>query len=126
MTANDKPRAAVVVDQQFAHGFLRSIRTLRHWAHGVGHFSGKIAAEYGHRTAEHHARATAKRTRALQNLPGGIEIDFHAQVERSEEHTSELQSLMRISYAVFCLKQKKRLTHNKNTKASKHRITKSK
>src|SRR3546814_9737259 len=28
--------------------------------------------------------------------------------ERSEEHTSELQSLMRISYAVFCLKQKKR------------------
>src|SRR3546814_7854418 len=30
---------------------------------------------------------------------------------RSEEHTSELQSLMRISYAVFCLKKK---THNKN------------
>src|SRR3546814_4938064 len=35
---------------------------------------------------------------------------------RSEEHTSELQSLMRISYAVFCLKKKKltqeRTTHN--------------
>src|SRR3546814_10337903 len=31
--------------------------------------------------------------------------------ERSEEHTSELQSLMRISYAVFCLKKKKQ--HNK-------------
>src|SRR3546814_1804538 len=30
------------------------------------------------------------------------------QVARSEEHTSELQSLMRISYAVFCLKQKKK------------------
>src|SRR3546814_4007151 len=30
--------------------------------------------------------------------------------ERSEEHTSELQSLMRISYAVFCLKQKKQTT----------------
>src|SRR3546814_2806352 len=29
--------------------------------------------------------------------------------ERSEEHTSELQSLMRISYAVFCLKKKKQL-----------------
>src|SRR3546814_7568456 len=28
--------------------------------------------------------------------------------ERSEEHTSELQSLMRITYAVFCLKQKKK------------------
>src|SRR3546814_6642778 len=32
---------------------------------------------------------------------------------RSEEHTSELQSLMRISYAVFCLKKKKNKTHIK-------------
>src|SRR3546814_2088280 len=31
--------------------------------------------------------------------------------ERSEEHTSELQSLMRISYAVFCLKKKKKTQH---------------
>src|SRR3546814_2183767 len=31
---------------------------------------------------------------------------------RSEEHTSELQSLMRISYAVFCLKKKKKKTSN--------------
>src|SRR3546814_5241947 len=31
---------------------------------------------------------------------------FDAVLERSEEHTSELQSLMRISYAVFCLKKK--------------------
>src|SRR3546814_5495623 len=35
---------------------------------------------------------------------------------RSEEHTSELQSLMRISYAVFCLKKKKIIKHKKNTK----------
>src|SRR3546814_6016915 len=33
--------------------------------------------------------------------------DKVAEVARSEEHTSELQSLMRISYAVFCLKKKK-------------------
>src|SRR3546814_4179966 len=32
---------------------------------------------------------------------------FPAAITRSEEHTSELQSLMRISYAVFCLKKKK-------------------
>src|SRR3546814_8782044 len=32
-------------------------------------------------------------------------------VRRSEEHTSELQSLMRISYAVFCLKKKKQYRH---------------
>src|SRR3546814_8210656 len=37
---------------------------------------------------------------------------------RSEEHTSELQSLMRISYAVFCLKKKKRNKHRK-TKQNK-------
>src|SRR3546814_1794557 len=34
----------------------------------------------------------------------------HNRVGRSEEHTSELQSLMRISYAVFCLKKKKETT----------------
>src|SRR3546814_5725630 len=35
---------------------------------------------------------------------------------RSEEHTSELQSLMRISYAVFCLKKKKKNTYNRINK----------
>src|SRR3546814_1299313 len=34
---------------------------------------------------------------------------------RSEEHTSELQSLMRISYAVFCLKKKTKIIHTINT-----------
>src|SRR3546814_6328114 len=34
-------------------------------------------------------------------------------LDRSEEHTSELQSLMRISYAVFCLKKKKKKRKNK-------------
>src|SRR3546814_2585956 len=34
---------------------------------------------------------------------------------RSEEHTSELQSLMRISYAVFCLNKKKKTTHTTTT-----------
>src|SRR3546814_1425703 len=34
---------------------------------------------------------------------------------RSEEHTSELQSLMRISYAVFCLKKKIKINHQKHT-----------
>src|SRR3546814_5578494 len=36
-----------------------------------------------------------------------------AVIARSEEHTSELQSLMRISYAVFCLKKKKKHNNNK-------------
>src|SRR3546814_7978800 len=37
---------------------------------------------------------------------------------RSEEHTSELQSLMRISYAVFCLKKKNTKTKNNNSSAA--------
>src|SRR3546814_1545299 len=40
-------------------------------------------------------------------LEGGASIDIQTGVNRSEEHTSELQSLMRISYAVFCLKKKR-------------------
>src|SRR3546814_4539294 len=36
-------------------------------------------------------------------------------IVRSEEHTSELQSLMRISYAVFCLKKKKKISQTLNT-----------
>src|SRR3546814_10297589 len=42
---------------------------------------------------------------------GGYAINLGAKADRSEEHTSELQSLMRISYAVFCLKKKKKHTH---------------
>src|SRR3546814_3851663 len=38
---------------------------------------------------------------------------------RSEEHTSELQSLMRISYAVFCLKKKNNINHNKTQTTEK-------
>src|SRR3546814_10142493 len=41
---------------------------------------------------------------------------------RSEEHTSELQSLMRISYAVFCLKNKTRKPHNHPINISSHPI----
>src|SRR3546814_4276425 len=49
----------------------------------------------------HHAdQPAAARSVGLQCGRGGLFV-------RSEEHTSELQSLMRISYAVFCLKKKK-------------------
>src|SRR3546814_5488724 len=41
-------------------------------------------------------------------------------VARSEEHTSELQSLMRISYAVFCLKKKTKITNTTSTQLSSH------
>src|SRR3546814_2213250 len=43
--------------------------------------------------------------------------------QRSEEHTSELQSLMRISYAVFCLKKKKNLQKTHLLSNRKHQPT---
>src|SRR3546814_7804796 len=50
-----------------------------------------------------------------------------ARSSRSEEHTSELQSLMRISYAVFCLKKKKQKntnkTHHIHTQITSHEKT---
>src|SRR3546814_2608264 len=42
---------------------------------------------------------------------------------RSEEHTSELQSLMRISYAVFCLKKKKQLRTTIRVKVRRNKLT---
>src|SRR3546814_4091721 len=53
--------------------------------------------------------------------PTGLHVNFwcrHQRCNRSEEHTSELQSLMRISYAVFCLKKKK---HTNTTNNKTHR-----
>src|SRR3546814_4098044 len=49
---------------------------------------------------------------------GGDLVDL-----RSEEHTSELQSLMRISYAVFCLKKKTETTHRNTTNYITQHIT---
>src|SRR3546814_6898197 len=48
----------------------------------------------------------AKTIQALVVVPHAAQIALFARQQRSEEHTSELQSLMRISYAVFCLKKK--------------------
>src|SRR3546814_2825254 len=86
------------------------------------------AADRG--AAERIAEATAQRGErdrdgpepgsAAERIAGRLDkIGKHDPLERerrrrSEEHTSELQSLMRISYAVFCLKKKKQ-TQNKET-----------
>src|SRR3546814_4192679 len=51
---------------------------------------------------------------------GGHELEHLRHEERSEEHTSELQSLMRKSYAVFCLKKKK---YRKHVIANPHKST---
>src|SRR3546814_8320678 len=58
-----------------------------------------------------------RRRKEVRDAVGQPErIDAVAAIEhhvRSEEHTSELQSLMRISYAVFCVKKKKKKKHRR-------------
>src|SRR3546814_7115470 len=57
----------------------------------------------------------------LDEEPVGVgrELAQFVEFARSEEHTSELQSLMRISYAVFCLKKKKKTSRNQYTTQNK-------
>src|SRR3546814_5874528 len=58
----------------------------------------------------------ARRLRQAQHRP--VQNELLPGLERSEEHTSELQSLMRISYAVFCLKKQKPTRTLQNTRQS--------
>src|SRR3546814_4052837 len=58
-------------------------------------------------------RSQRQRFRSVlrKNLLNWKYFDIPSHAIRSEEHTSELQSLMRISYAVFCLKKKNKTKH---------------
>src|SRR3546814_9391802 len=71
---------------------------------GAGH-----AAADQQRTADGCGRLSGRRLtkQEKQRLQAGKRAAPARRGRRSEEHTSELQSLMRISYAVFCLKKKK-------------------
>src|SRR3546814_6035475 len=80
---------------------------------------GHVAVDENRRLGE--LRGMSERRRPLRHLPRADRDDADAVdppriKARSEEHTSELQSLMRISYAVFCLKKKtKKKTYKEQT-----------
>src|SRR3546814_2469663 len=82
-------------------GAARKDERAEHHEHPI-EIQARVAAD------EHHQR---QRDREVRQGDQCIGADFgrheHGIPCRSEEHTSELQSLMRISYAVFCLKKKK-------------------
>src|SRR3546814_9920940 len=61
-----------------------------------------VGAEWGKPSPDRTAQRNGYRHRDLDTRVGTIDV---AVPQRSEEHTSELQSLMRTSYAVFCLKK---------------------
>src|SRR3546814_4675289 len=93
---------------------------------GMSFVSGRVLHSYDLRTRQHKTLAASPTTERMPILTGSG-ASFLVPVEgtvaspdpeqfrhtwRSEEHTSELQSLMRISYAVFCLKKKKKNSTN--------------
>src|SRR3546814_9768649 len=67
---------------------------------------GPVEAQLVHILARHVDDELCCRRRQLALVEEGEEGRLGRQIVRSEEHTSELQSLMRISSAVFCLKKK--------------------
>src|SRR3546814_8687862 len=99
-------------DHRDLHVLTHSFPTRRSSDRDLGLRARLLRAEIVRRHAQHHQPAVA--VTPPQRLQLGIlrgEAAFRGGVDdhprtplRSEEHTSELQSLMRISYAVFCLK----------------------
>src|SRR3546814_4492669 len=89
---------------------LSSIQALRPAAELAAYSASKAAVRALTKSVALHAARDRIRCNSVH--PGGVHTrmldDFAALTgdARSEEHTSELQSLMRISYAVFCLKKK--------------------
>src|SRR3546814_9325813 len=81
-------------DAERGNAIARPMRRARHLKPFVARLHGREPRLEG--------RAAIERTRLIRG-PGA---ELRIAAARSEEHTSELQSLMRISYAVFCLKKK--------------------
>src|SRR3546814_4270877 len=87
-------------------GFKGSRKSTPYAAQIAAEDAGRKAQEHGVRTLEVNVKGPGSgRESALRALQAvGFTITAIRDVTRSEEHTSELQSLMRSSYAVFCLK----------------------
>src|SRR3546814_8555769 len=113
-TSWPKDRADCAVDARIIHPERRCCTHLLLAGRKFGTLS-RLAAE----TAKVRPNAARGNPRQQPCRATGKGRQRKCRLDRSEEHTSELQSLMRISYAVFCLKKKKKIrksTHVTNTK----------
>src|SRR3546814_3635408 len=106
MTAVDVVMQCTTVAQRYEDQI--ALGALGGLADGFRHFTCLTVAETDATllVADDDEGCEAEATAALDHLGDAVDRD------RSEEHTSELQSLMRISYAVFCLKKKKNTASN--------------
>src|SRR3546814_6873475 len=102
-----RPPASTRTDTLFPHPTLcRSTGG----STGIGRAAAIGAARHGANVAINYASSDVKAASCVAEIEALGQKGLAVKGDRSEEHTSELQSLMRISYAVFCLKKK---THNK-------------
>src|SRR3546814_8035352 len=97
-----RPPKSTRTDTLFPYPTLFRSSNLQHQPVGDD-LRARVVVERGQRLVD-----GAERAHAAAAVVGRREA-------RSEEHTSELQSLMRISYAVFCLKKKKQITKSPST-----------
>src|SRR3546814_2344509 len=100
-------RLKVNLNRRAALGALSSAPTIRH-----ARTAGFGQPSYSRLRLRSGAFPTSANGSCDQN---SAQLIRQNQLERSEEHTSELQSLMRISYAVFCLKKQKSTRRERNT-----------
>src|SRR3546814_938616 len=109
-----RPPRSTRTDTLFPYTTLfRSIREILDQSHPIAVPALGVAerVQFKHRVSEYAERIQHTRA-AGDHLDIRLRLRRAHQFDRSEEHTSELQSLMRISYAVFCLKKKKHKRHN--------------
>src|SRR3546814_10351729 len=90
---------------EFARGLFQLLQPPAHF--------GEFLAQHADLVRDHPRIVADARDRRRHAVGGERGLERDQRAERSEEHTSELQSLIRISYAVFCLKKK--LKHNDRT-----------
>src|SRR3546814_6837120 len=118
LVRSSRPRAAGRRSHRGGNGrgerLLQSRIRSRQWASRFAHERGRAAAA----CAEFGRVGTGRQ----QWRSGDPARARRAGERRSEEHTSELQSLMRISYAVFCMKKKKNTNKTQKTQRKRYKL----
>src|SRR3546814_2922208 len=92
------------------------------WRLNERHYGGLTGLNKAETAAKHGNDQVKIWRRSFDTPPPPLEpgSEFDLSKDRSEEHTSELQSLMRISYAVFCLQKKNTTYHVPSTLPSNY------
>src|SRR3546814_3139861 len=103
----DTADALLVAHRDTVHEVKDIVATLKQAQRPEAGIHRKVYRPWGSYDAvDSGARFQVKRISVKPGAALSLQLHHH---RRSEEHTSELQSLMRISYAVFCLKKKKKI-----------------